>query len=354
MGVFSGRWRSTGDKKSKQEQEIRMLCLGGVTIFIFGSIHFFSERRAQEGHRSPWPKDSRYLKSVRGHTITKRNNPGIRIESKFLSANEGESLFEELKALMQEKGFNQINDDLKEKFINEQAYLSSAPEPNHLRLTGRPELTHQPVADWGYASDFDRSKLPPNLLKCLEKVEKTRGFKLGKIRDITINYRKDGWHRIDPHIDPLKDGPNNFVISLGSDSVLTLVPPSGAYSKNQAHISEHSFTERDIDILNEKNSLLFMYGNARFRCPHGIRNGVRHPETGEICDWFGSRDNLIPRGSERISVVLAFGPHEKWKRAQWSQHVRDLRMSELPKSHQGKRPFSSMVRPARRMLRFFR
>ena len=83
-------------------------------------------------------------------------------------------------------------------------------------------------------------------------------MRLGKIRDVTINYRKNGWHRIDPHVDPLKDGPNNFVLSLGSDSVLTLIPPSTKFSKDQAHIAENSFTGRDIDILNEKNSMLFL------------------------------------------------------------------------------------------------
>jgi len=356
MGLFSGRWRSTGDKKSKKEQEIRILTISGITICIFGVINYISERNSQDGHRSAWPStDGKYLRTVKGKKVKGTNNPGIRIESKFLSDTEGEELFQELRTLMTEQGFNQINDDLKERFENEQEYLNSKLEPNHLRLTGRPEMNGQKCAVWGYANNFDRTKLTPNLRKFLERVEKTRGYKLGKIRDVTINYRKNGWHRIDPHVDPLKDGPNNFVLSLGSDSVLTLIPPSTKFSKDQAHIAENSFTGRDIDILNEKNSMLFLFGNARFRCPHGIRNGVIHPETGQMCDWFGGKDNLIPRGDERISVVLAFGPHRKWGKLQWEQYVKDLRLAELPKEMQGRRPFStSIVRPARRFLRFLR
>lgn len=39
--------------------------------------------------------------------------------------------------------------------------------------------------------------------------------------------------------------------------------------------------------------------------------GTGRAERAKLCDWWGSREHLVPRGLERTSIVLAFGPAEE-------------------------------------------
>ena len=96
-----------------------------------------------------------------------------------------------------------------------------------MRITGRYELEEQPIAPWGYGFELDRSKLPANLAKCVERIERSGQYALGQLLDVTINFRKEKYFRTDPHVDPMRDGPTVFILPLLSDSVLTLSPIKG-------------------------------------------------------------------------------------------------------------------------------
>ena len=92
---------------------------------------------------------------------------------------------------------------------------------------------------------------------------------------------------MDPHVDPLTDGPHVFILSLGSASVLTLSPNGGGgLAGNEEHESDSakkaaaaycstlgepaqtatfrtgaqaeqlSFTDDDVDLLFRRRSLL--------------------------------------------------------------------------------------------------
>eukprot|EP00494_Astrolonche_serrata_P027858 UN28123 len=124
-------------------------------------------------------------------------------------------------------------------------------------------------------------------------------------------------------------------------------------NNNMELISQESFNKtHDIDILQKHNHLIFMYGNSRFLYTHGTRNGIINKETGELCDWFGTPDNIIARNPERYSVVLAFGPHPKFVRQQWVKYVKDVRQMSESTGGQQKRFFSNLAKRTVRSTRF--
>lgn len=204
-----------------------------------------------------------------------------------------------------------------------------------IRVTGRPEGKDQIRAPWGYGDNFNLTLLKssaPSLFELASRLcslSNEYPMKISNLRDITINYRFNGMFKLDPHIDPLMDGENVFILGLKSDTVLTLTPDlsqaasifSGRKTRTtplkirttEEAISTYSWTDADIDILMRKGSLLHLWGDARFMWKHAIRTGVvaRVEQEGvrpkdEICDWFGDFNTLVPREKERISVILAF------------------------------------------------
>merc|ERR1719229_814972 len=93
------------------------------------------------------------------------------------------------------------------------------------RITGRTEdETRQRPPPWGYGAEFRPEALPPNIASVVERIQSLEGFPLGPLRDVTINSRTSSVCRLDPHIDPLKDGPNCFILTLLSGAVLTFSP----------------------------------------------------------------------------------------------------------------------------------
>jgi hypothetical protein len=147
--------------------------------------------------------------------------------------------------------------------------------------------------------------------------------------------------RLDPHVDPLKDGGNVFILGLLSGTVLTLTPPSKTMSAaqfthmDQRRVSEQSWQPgRDVDVDLPERGLLHLSGPARYEWGHGIRLGVtKHQiddyllsqgaplETGmeaaaaeaagagkglPLYDWWGSMQGVRRRGPERLSIIFAF------------------------------------------------
>jgi len=47
-----------------------------------------------------------------------------------------------------------------------------------------------------HSQEFDEASLPPQLSALVAKVRSMPGLKLGKLRDVTINYRHSGFLRL--------------------------------------------------------------------------------------------------------------------------------------------------------------
>jgi len=187
------------------------------------------------------------------------------------------------------------------------------------RITGRAESASvQKVPPWSYGATLDTSKLPPVLARIVERIARLESYPLGPLRDVTINYRTSSVCRLDPHIDPLGDGPNCFVLTLLSGTVLTFSPVSAMRKSTKRAIDPsifgmQSFTDEDVDCLSRRRGLCHFAGNARYHWAHAIRPGLvleLQDESGQkrmrICEWWGTPEHLLERKDERISIVLSF------------------------------------------------
>ncbi|TFJ84848.1 hypothetical protein NSK_003880 [Nannochloropsis salina CCMP1776] len=214
---------------------------------------------------------------------------------------------------------------------------------NMQRVTGRFEDEAQKLAPWGYGDDFQVDQVPPALRKVLESIQDSPHFCVGKPRDITINRREKSFYRLDPHIDPSKDGGNVFILSLLSGTVMTLTPTSRTMHPDQhkamdtRKVAEVSWLPgKDIDVDLPVQSLLHLSGDARYTWCHGIRPGVTQSQISDfnlggvmsdemegvdqeavrtleglpLWDWWGSMKNLRRRGPERVSIIFAFADPE--------------------------------------------
>ena len=141
---------------------------------------------------------------------------------------------------------------------------------------------------------------------------------LGPLRDVTSNRRRDGYFRLDPHLDPAADGPNVCIVGLLSDTVLTLSPvgPPDSTTCDQEAVSMNSWDPADVDVLATIGCLVHLSGRARTELHHGIRLGVSRRQLSEagvdvdgdvLYDWWGALRYPIKRNRERISIVFAFG-----------------------------------------------
>ena len=100
-------------------------------------------------------------------------------------------------------------------------------------MTGRYESPRQTPAPWGYADDFDESKVPPSLRVVVDRIRSSPDYHVGALRDITINYRHSRFFKLDAHLDPMTDGPHVFILGLLSGTVITFSPvdcPTGTVS----------------------------------------------------------------------------------------------------------------------------
>eukprot|EP01051_Picozoa_sp_SAG22_P007851 SAG22_NODE_569_length_9023_cov_14.241820_3_plen_323_part_00 len=302
-------------------------------------------------------------------------------------ADEESELIAELEALFEQYGCNHIAPEHAAVYEQQLSHLPAGswrPAPNMLRVTGRFERPEQRIAPWGYGPTFDPDKIPPGagggpggdaggndsgtgggaLRRLLRAVQQLEGFDFGPPRDITLNKRAQGFFRLDPHIDPISDGPNVVIVSVGSGTVLSLSPARLQLSarRDEAAIAERSWTnvshkalsfccvstafylrrclfvrfnrlQADLDVRVDRGNLVLLTGDARYQLRHGTRCGVlpaagaaagavadgqadaRQGRSGSggggeqqalLCDWWGRPTELLPREECRWSVVFAF------------------------------------------------
>lgn len=254
-----------------------------------------------------------------GKRIRTDANPGIRLESKFVSEESAAELEREVRELEPEWGFTTEGHGLEVVTVDGAKQVSEGSkeemkqfgEFKSRRITGRPERQEKP-APWGYGDDFDEGALPAAMTKLVASIRglNASGYALGRVCDVTINYRDNHFFRLDPHVDPQGDGPTVFILGLLSDAVLTFVPPGVKPRKDPVEIGLRSWTDQDIDVLLQKRSLCSFSGPARDSWGHAIRGGMEVTEADgrrSVVDFWGRSDYLLRRNPERISIVVAFG-----------------------------------------------
>ena len=271
-------------------------------------------------HRPFNEDDEAHIRRVSdGAPVAAAANPGLRVIPGFVAADEMDEVASCARDLLDRYGRQMLRPRDKAYFEGQMAHLTKSERPyvNAERVTGRFERPDQPLAPWGHGDDFDADALPAVLRKLAERA-RASPLALGPLRDVTINRRRDGYFRLDPHLDPAKDGPNVCIIGLLSDTVLTLskVGPPDSTTCDQEAVSMRSWDPADVDVLATIGTLVHLTGKARTELHHGIRLGVSRRQLSEagvdvdgdvLFDWWGALRYPIKRNRERISIVFAFG-----------------------------------------------
>eukprot|EP00201_Polytomella_parva_P000008 CAMPEP_0175039652 /NCGR_PEP_ID=MMETSP0052_2-20121109/735_1 /TAXON_ID=51329 ORGANISM="Polytomella parva, Strain SAG 63-3" /NCGR_SAMPLE_ID=MMETSP0052_2 /ASSEMBLY_ACC=CAM_ASM_000194 /LENGTH=316 /DNA_ID=CAMNT_0016301593 /DNA_START=28 /DNA_END=978 /DNA_ORIENTATION=+ len=254
--------------------------------------------------------------------VAPENNPGVRLYDDFISPKEREQLLKELQPIKKKYGISLIQAQHAAIYRWQMSFLRNPPQVNMTRITGRHEDEKQVVPPWRYGE-----QLPPNIKKIADRIRAIPGLNLGKLRDVTINYRHSHFFRLDPHLDPSLDGENICIVGVDSDTVLTLCPLN-YWNLTQAidmikglltmederlHVrkqSKQSWTDQDVDVLVRKGGMVIMSADARWTWTHGTRLGVEVDGRSGLHDWFGEESNVVLRNPERHSVVFAFDKPE--------------------------------------------
>ena len=277
------------------------------------------------GHRPIQKHDVEHMRwAADGGWVMPKDNPGVRLEPSFVSEAEGAAIGAELVEAVETYGYPYDGDT--------RAHLLSAGSGdveatlddvvNNMRVTGRlerPDLPHT-VPPWGYGDSFDASALPPALAQLAQRIATCGAFRVGPPRDVTINVREHSFFQLDPHLDPVADGPDVFILGLESSVVLTFTPPDEVLAamgqpprrRDAKEVGLRSWSTRDVDVLFQPRSLVHFTGAARSTWMHAIRAGVQIDGAGvdgvpATCDWWGNTEYLVRREPRRLSVVLAFG-----------------------------------------------
>jgi hypothetical protein len=271
-------------------------------------------------HRPFNEVDEAHIRRVSdGAPIVASANPGLRVIPGFVAADELDEVASCARECLDRYGRQMLRPRDKAYFEGQMAHLTKSERPfvNAERVTGRFERPDQPLAPWGHGDDFDAEALPAVLQKLAERA-RASPLALGPLRDVTINRRRDGYFRLDPHLDPAKDGPNVCIVGLLSDTVLTLSPvgPPDSTTCDQEAVSMNSWDPADVDVLATIGCLIHLSGRARTELHHGIRLGASRRQLSEagvtvdgdvLYDWWGAPARPMKRNRERISIVFAFG-----------------------------------------------
>ena len=259
-----------------------------------------------------------------GGWVMPKDNPGVRVEPNFVTEAEAAAIAAEVEAAAERYGYPYEGDTRAHLLSSGSGDVETTLDGvvNNMRVTGRaerPDLPHT-VPPWGYGDAFDASALPPALAALAAKVATCGAFCVGPARDLTINIRDNSFFQLDPHVDPMDDGPDVFILGLQSSVVLTFTPPDDVLSamgqparrRDPREVGLSSWSTRDVDVLMQPRSLVHFTGAARAPWMHAIRAGVQVDGAGAgggpaTCDWWGKTDYLLRREPRRLSVVLAFG-----------------------------------------------
>eukprot|EP00667_Euglena_gracilis_P013715 EG_transcript_14167 len=297
---------------------------GGSAAVLWSYVQFCAAAfDPLQGHRPFNRVDLTALRDMRGRSVPAERNPGVRVTPDFCTPAEEAALAAEVLPLIQAQGADMVPARFRPLYQRQMSHIPRAPEVNVVRLTGRFEGQPAGAAPWGYGDTFDEAALPPTVRTIARRIQSHPGFDLGPLRDVTVNCRHGAYFRLDPHLDPPGDGENVFILGLLSDTVLTFSPVGHPQQTEQTTIGERSWTREDIDCVSRRRGLLHFCGPARHAWYHGTRQGVATPASQPtlwdrlwgrdpsanappLMDWFGTPDAIVPRGTQRVSLVFAF------------------------------------------------
>ncbi len=167
-------------------------------------------------HRPFNDVDEAHIRRVSdGAPVAGSANSGLRVIPGFVAADELDEVASCARELLDRYGRSHLRPRDKAFFESQMGHLTKSERPfmNAERVTGRFERPDQPLAPWGHGDDFDADALPDVLRKLAARAratinrscddqERTPLPALGPLRDVTINRRRDGYFRLDPHLDP--------------------------------------------------------------------------------------------------------------------------------------------------------
>ena len=292
----------------------RLLGVSGAARPVLAAAHRPILKRDVE--RMRWCVDGKF--------VMPDQNPGLRVEPDFVSAEEAIAIAAELRAASESYGYGFDGDGRAHLVSSTGDIEETLPSVvNNIRVTGRLEKPDtQVLPPWGHGDAFDPAALPPAMAQLAAKIAGCGAFRVGRPRDATINAREHSFFQLDPHVDPASDGPDVFILGLESSTVVTFTPPDAELEarglpprRRSGHeIGLQSWSDADIDVMVQPRSLLHFTGAARSYWMHAIRAGVQVEGEGAqaagpsaVCDWWGQPDYLLQRGPRRLSLVLAFG-----------------------------------------------
>jgi hypothetical protein len=186
----------------------------------------FQPAARRVGHRPIGRLDAERLRwTGDGSFVMPRANPGIRVEPEFVSEAEVAALAREVEAKALRHGYGYVGDNKVHTLGLDGKLERFGGVVNNTRVTGRLEKPYEDGAaeppPWGYGDAFDMAEVPPSIRQLADRIATCGDYELGPLRDVTINGRRNSFFQLDPHIDPADDGPDVFILSMGS-SVVTV------------------------------------------------------------------------------------------------------------------------------------
>eukprot|EP00316_Scyphosphaera_apsteinii_P005301 CAMPEP_0119302610 /NCGR_PEP_ID=MMETSP1333-20130426/4181_1 /TAXON_ID=418940 /ORGANISM="Scyphosphaera apsteinii, Strain RCC1455" /LENGTH=262 /DNA_ID=CAMNT_0007305015 /DNA_START=22 /DNA_END=807 /DNA_ORIENTATION=+ len=234
-------------------------------------------------HRPFARRDAERLRFVCGGGFARAaDNPGVRLEPNFIGEQQAGLLIAEARETSRAFGYEYDGDRRAHTLGANGKVTSTADLVNNIRVTGRPEKSGQLIPPWGYGNSFEEGALPPGILTLVHRIRGCGLYMLGPLRDVTINQRTHSFFQLDPHVDPIDDGPDVFVLNLLSSVVITFSPTSTILEargqtrrRESTEVGLRSWSDLDIDALVQPNTLLHFCGDARLTWNHAIRAGVQ-------------------------------------------------------------------------------
>lgn len=268
----------------------------GVNVTLVGEDAFRVAPQHWSKYRPFGPVEEMYLRDMHGQTVSPADNPGVRVEPDLVSPDEEEQIMQELVEMASNFGYD---------FAAEDGAAAQS-----WRMTGRDEgKAGLPLAPWGWGKDFDEGKLPSGLQGVVKKLKSLAGYPLGPLRDVTVNIRSSEDYQMVPHIDPLQDGPNSFVLSLLSSAVVTFSPIASLRHdaercNDDEQYAQHSYTDDDIDCLVPRRAVYHFGGNARYLWTHAVRPSI--PASDGTFERWGTWEKVLRRQKNRAAIIFAF------------------------------------------------
>ena len=131
-----------------------------------------------------------------GGFVMPPDNPGVRLETDFVTEAEGEAIAAELEAVAEAYGYP-YDGESRVHLVSTGGEVETTLDGvvNNLRVTGRlerPDLG-QGLPPWGYGDGFDATQLPPAIGELAQRIASCGAFAVGPVRDVTVNIRESSF-----------------------------------------------------------------------------------------------------------------------------------------------------------------